>query len=96
VSAAGGFVLVTGIGEKMKQLPIDYAGKVCGDMNGLQLSVADDHVSGLRKYLDRRNLPYVAQPSESGKTKLEFDPSVGTGELRFVLNRYAELSCAEC
>ena len=76
----------------MKQRPIDYAEKVFGDMIGLHLSVADDHVSGLRKYLDRRHLPYVAQPSELGKTQLDFDPMVGVAELRVALRRYADLS----
>ena len=80
----------------MKQRPIDYAGKVCGNLNGLQLSVADVHVSGLRKHLDCRNIPYIAQPSELGKTKLDFDQTVGVTELRVVLLHYADLSSDEC
>jgi hypothetical protein len=92
MSTASGFVLFAGIGEKMKQRPIDYAGKVFGDMNGLYLSVADAHVSGLRKHLDCRNIPYIAQPSELGNTKLDFDQTVGVTELRVALLRYADMS----
>jgi hypothetical protein len=95
VSAAGGYVLVAAIGGKMKQRPIDYAGKVFGDMNGLYLSVADAHVSGLRMYLDCRRLSYVVQPSELGKAKFDFNPMVGVAELRVALLHYADLSSDE-
>ena len=76
----------------MKQRPIDYAEKVLGDADGLYLLVVTIMRMDCEVISTRRHISYVVQPSESGRTRFDFDPMVGVAELRVALRRYADLS----
>jgi hypothetical protein len=81
---------------KMKQRPADYVDRIHGDAEGLHLLIPDHHANGLRSYLDQMHLSFVALPSVSGETKLDFDPMVGFAELRAALLRYTHISRNGC